>query len=67
MLQEGDTIVPINTWFFIMLQEKIEVFKKLQFASERISDESGFDSCPKSLCHISQKVHSLRAISRLEI
>jgi len=24
-------------------------FQKLQFVSERISDESGFDSCPKSL------------------
>ena len=24
-------------------------FQKLQFVSERISDESGFDSCPKFL------------------
>jgi len=27
ILHEGDTIIPINAWFFIMLQEKIEVFK----------------------------------------
>jgi len=27
ILHEGDTIIPIDAWFFIMLQEEIEVFK----------------------------------------